>query len=72
MSHREPHSAVEATLTQAELAAPFALAQPEPEPMPWPARTAIVWDGPRWAEIDPATGEIIAEGEAERSDGGRT
>ena len=48
----------------ASLGTVFALAEPEFEPLPRPARTCLLWDGTEWAEIDPATGEILSTGSA--------
>lgn len=46
-------------------ASPFALTPPDNDPLPRLTRTAILWEGPAWTEIDPATGEVIDHGNAE-------
>lgn len=49
----------------------LAPAPPDREPVPRPARLALWWDGRRWAEIDPATGDVVAVGcvDEERHEG---
>ena len=43
----------------APVASVFALALPDAEPLPSVTRALVDWDGPDWAEIDPATGGVI-------------
>lgn len=62
MSHPAKHAHVEDTLTRAEREAPFALGTGDGEPLPRPTRLALEWDGPRWAETDPATGYTLFVG----------
>lgn len=40
----------------------FQLPEPRRDPVPIPSRTAVIWDGPDWTEIDPSTGLVIAQG----------
>lgn len=63
------HCHVAATLTRADLEAPFALGDLDAEPLPKPSRAALEWDGARWAEIDPATGTVLAIGDAATNTG---
>lgn len=42
----------------------FHLPEPDREPVPAPARCALVWRGRHWAEIDAATGRVLARGVA--------
>lgn len=73
MAHPIPAMHHPAYHAPAEPGSPFHLAAPDREPLPRPTRTLIVWTdrltGERrvstWAEYDPATGEIVAEGKAE-------
>jgi hypothetical protein len=59
---RHNPTAIQATLTAAERAAPFAV-QPLAERLnPGPTRTYTESDGVRWWEIDRASGEVLAEG----------
>jgi len=41
----------------------FELADADIDPLPDPARVALEWDGMRWAEMHPRTGELLAIGE---------
>lgn len=41
----------------------YGLATPDSEPLPEPTRTATLWQGRGWIEIDPATGAVVARGE---------
>lgn len=41
----------------------YQLAEADFEPLPNMTRALLDWTGRRWAEIDPATGEVMAEGE---------
>lgn len=50
---------VEGTLTAADRAAPFRVAEPDGEPLPAVTRTPVVVDGQTLATIDPHTGETI-------------
>lgn len=55
------HAHVAETLTRAEREAPFQLGMFDPEPLPRLTRTARVVNGAIEFEIDPATGEVLAE-----------
>ncbi len=46
-----------------DLSSIYQLAEPDGEPLPNMTRALLDWTGRRWAEIDPATGEVMAEGE---------
>lgn len=47
----------------------FHLPEPDHEPVPRPARCALVWRGPRWVEIDPATGHVVGRGRVAEGEG---
>jgi len=44
---------------------PFALPPPDPAPLTGPTRTALLWEGPAWFEIEPSTGRVLASGSSE-------
>lgn len=54
-----------ATLTREEIAAQFALADPDLEPMEGPTRVPTTWRGPVWFERDLGTGRVTARGAIE-------
>jgi hypothetical protein len=54
---------VDATLTRAEREASFRIPEPEFEPIQKPTRLALEWENLTFAEIDPATGQVVAVGE---------
>ena len=56
------HRHVDGTLTRAEREAPFAIGDGDCEPLQRPTRLALEWDGRRYTEIDPATGNTLLEG----------
>lgn len=56
------HRHVEETLTLAEREAPFRLPHADAEPLPRPTRLALVWDGRRYAEVDPSSGYTLTVG----------
>lgn len=60
------HAHVDATLTQAEREAPFAMPPAGNDPLPPSTRAVVVWDGDEWTEIDAATGAVLGAGRGER------
>ena len=45
---------------------------PDPQPQPvsliGPRRLLVIWEGDRFLEIDPETGQVISEGRAEAAE----